>query len=315
MPPQAVNELTDDEIATYERDGYLIRRSVIDEATLAGLRQVFSDAVDRLADSWLEAGVITDAAKYVPFDQRWNLLRDQLPALYATAWRRILVSPEVYALWQHPALLTPACQLIGDELIADSIWNGRPRDSAGHDIQRIHWHQDAHYYKKWNRDDGKLVSAWLPLVAVDATAGCLQMGPGSHLEGLVPQVPSVNGLRTVADEHVPAAPVDAVMSPGDVLFFTDLTLHRARDNTAGRVRWSIDIRFGEATEPIKAKSGRGYICASSDRSNVESFDTWRKRYEYSLDELNEELGSEFRGVDADATAKALGTSTLDLLAY
>ncbi len=307
--------LSEEEAAAFDHDGFLIRRGVIDEPTLAGLRRVFSDAVDRLAQSWVEAGVIADPATDEPFDQRWNVLRAQLPALYATAWRRILVSPEVYALWQHPALLEPARQLIGDELIAHSIWNGRPRDSGGHDTQRIHWHQDAHYYKQWNPTDGKLMSAWLPLVPVDETAGCLQMGPGSHRQGLIPQVPSVNGLRTVADEHVPVAPLDAVMNPGDVLFFTDLTLHRALDNNAGRVRWSIDVRFGEATEPVVRKSGRGYICASAEESLVESFETWRQRYDYTLDELNEELGSDFRGVDVDATAKAMGTSKLDLLSY
>jgi len=307
--------VTSDEIATYERDGFLIRRGVIDKETLAGLQRVFEDAADRLADSWIEAGVITDAAKDYPFDQRWNVLRAQLPALYATAWRRILVSPEVYALWQHPELLETAHALVGRDLIAHSIWNGRPRDSGGHDTQRIHWHQDAHYYKQWDKADGNLMSCWLPLVPVDADSGCLEMGPGSHKQGLVPQVPSVNGLRTVADEHVPVQPFTAAMEPGDVLFFTDLTLHHALDNTAGRVRWSIDIRFGEATEPVIRKSGRGYIVSHTDASRVESFETWAKRYKYTLDELNEELGSDFRGVDAEATAKAMGTSKLDLESY
>ena len=307
--------MTDNEVATFERDGFLIQRGVIDQETLAGVRRVFEDAVDRLADSWIEAGAITDPAADEPFDQRWNVLRAQLPALYATAWRRILVSPEVYALWQHPVLLGAARRLIGDELIAHSIWNGRPRDSGGHDTQRIHWHQDAHYYKQWDPADGKLLSAWLPLVPVDATSGCLQLGPGSHTGGLVAQVPSVNGLRTVADDDVPANAVDAVMEPGDVLFFTDLTLHRALDNNAGRVRWSIDIRFGQATEPVVRKSRRGYICSSPDPSKVETYDQWRAKYEYTLDELNEELGSEFRGSDAATAAKALGTSTLDIESY
>ncbi len=307
--------LTGEEVATFERDGFLIRRGVIDKETLEGLQRVFADAVDRLADSWVEAGVITDAAKGYPFDQRWNVLRAQLPALYATAWRRILVSPEVYALWQHPALLDAARTLIGPDLIAHSIWNGRPRDSAGHDTQRIHWHQDAHYYKQWDPTDGKLISAWVPLVRVDGDSGCLEMGPGSHRQGLIPQVPSVNGLRTVADEHVPANPFTAAMEPGDVLFFSDLTLHHALDNNAGRVRWSIDIRFGEATEPVIRKSSRGYIVSHTDASRVESYETWANRYKYTLRELGEELGADYGDGDAAAIAKTIGTSALDLESY
>ena len=307
--------VTDEEVAAFDRDGFLIRRGVIDNDTLAGLRRVFADAVDRLADSWVEAGVIDNPARDESFDQRWNVLRAQLPAMYATAWRRILVSPEVYALWQHPVLVETARALIGEELIAHSVWNGRPRDSGGLDTQRIHWHQDAHYYKQWDASDGKLVSAWLPLVPVDEAAGCLQMGPGSHKQGLVPQVPSVNGLRTVADEHVPAQPFTASMEPGDVLFFTDLTLHRALDNTAGRVRWSIDIRYGEATEPVVRKSGRGYICHSADPSKVESYEQWRAKYQYSLKELGEELGADYGDGDAKTIANAIGTSALDLESY
>lgn len=301
--------LTAEEVAAYERDGFLIRRGVIDKETLAGVQRVFEDAVDRLADSWVDAGAIQDPAKDEPFDQRWNVLRDQLPAMYATAWRRILVSPEVYGLWQHPELLGAAQQLIGPELIAHAIWNGRPRDSAGHDTQRIHWHQDAHYYKQWDSDDGKLMSAWLPLVPVDETAGCLQMAPASHKQGLVPQIPSVNGLRTVSDEYLPANILTAEMEPGDVLYFTDLTLHRALDNNAGRVRWSIDIRFGEATEPVVRKSGRGY------RIGVESFEDWKAKYQYSLIELGEELGADYGSGDAAEIAKAIGTSALDLESY
>lgn len=301
--------LTGEEVAAYERDGFLIRRGVIDKETLDGLQRVFEDAVDRLADSWIDAGVIADAAKDAPFDQRWNLLRSQLPAMYATAWRRILVSPEVYALWQHPALLETAHALVGDDLIAHAVWNGRPRDSHGLDTQRIHWHQDAHYYKQWDQADGKLMSAWLPLVPVDATVGCLEMAPGSHQQGLVPQVPSVNGLRTVPDEFIPADPLIAEMEPGDVLFFTDLTLHHALDNTGGRVRWSIDIRYGEATEPVVRKSGRGYLIGR------ESFEDWKAKYQYSLVELGEELGADYGSGNAEEIAKAIGTSALDLESY
>jgi ectoine hydroxylase-related dioxygenase (phytanoyl-CoA dioxygenase family) len=310
-----VGELTEAEVAAYERDGFLIRRGVIDPETLAGLQRVFEDAVDRLADSWIEAGVITDVAKEHGFEHRWDVLRAQLPALYATAWRRILVSPEVYALWQHPELLATAHELVGPDLIAHAIWNGRPRDSGGHDTQRIHWHQDAHYYKQWDATDGKLMSAWLPLVPVDATAGCLELAPGSHRQGLVPQIPSVNGLRTVPDEYIPASPFIAEMEPGDVLFFTDLTLHRALDNHAGRVRWSIDIRFGEATDPVVAKSGRGYIVSHRDAARLESFEEWRAKYQYSLVELGEELGADYGDGDAATIAKTIGTSALDLESY
>jgi len=268
-----------------------------------------------LAAAWLADGLLQDAAVDADFDHRWARLRQQMPAKYPTAWRRILASPEVYGLWQEPALIDAAADLLGDELIAHSIWNGRPRDSGSQDTQRIDWHQDAHYYKAWDAADGGLLSTWIPLVPVDAETGCLQVSPGSHRLGLLPQVAGANGLRTIPDGSLDAAPVTLDMEPGDVLHFGDLTVHRALDNTSDRVRWSIDIRHGQNTKAIASKSGRGYVCRSADPTNVESYDTWRARYDYDLADLAEELGTKSGDLDADTAAAILGTSRLELEAY
>jgi phytanoyl-CoA hydroxylase len=307
--------LTASERGDFERDGYLIRRGVLTTETLNGIRTVFAAAVERLASAWRADGLIQDAAEAADFDHRWALLREQLPARYPTAWRRILASPEVYALWQNPVLVDVAAELLGDELMAHSVWNGRPRDAANPETQRIDWHQDAHYYKAWDPGDGGLLSTWMPLVPVDAETGCLQVSPGSHKLGLLPQVRGANGLRTVPDDHIPIRPVTLVMEPGDVLYFTDLTLHRALDNTSDRVRWSIDIRFGEHTPAIASKSGRGYVCRSVDPNRVEDYGTWIARYSYDLAGLAEELGADYGDIDEDEAAAALGTSRAELEAY
>lgn len=307
--------LTAGERDAYERDGFLVRRGVLPDAVLDGVRLVFEGAVERLARSWVEAGLIGDDAGNADFDHRWARLRAQLPASFPTAWRRILASPQVYELWKEPVLADVAASLFGEELLAHSIWNGRPRDASQHDTQRIDWHQDAHYYKAWDPADGGLLSVWMPLVPVDADTGCLQIAPGSHRLGVLPQIRGANNLRTVPDEHVPDDPVTLEMEPGDVLYFSDLTLHRALDNVSDRVRWSIDIRFGEHTPAIASKSGRGYVCRSADPSRVESYETWIARYDYTLAELGEELGANYGDVDADAAAALLGTSRVELEAY
>jgi hypothetical protein len=307
--------VTADERQAYERDGYLIRRGVLSGTVLEGVRSVFAAAVDRLATAFVEDGLIQDAAEGVDFDHRWARIREQLPAKYPTAWRRILASPEVYALWQEPVLVELAADLFGDELLAHSIWNGRPRDPGGQDVQRIDWHQDAHYYKAWDAADGGLMSVWIPLVPVDASNGCLQVMPRSQTLGLLPQIRGANGLRTVPDDCLQGEPVTLEMEPGDVFYFSDLTLHRALDNSSDRVRWSIDIRFGENTQAIASKSFRGYVCRSADPTRVEDFATWIARYDYDLASLAEELGTNHSGLDDDTVAAVLGTSKLELEAY
>lgn len=309
------SQISADERARFERDGFVVFPGIVPAETLASVRAVFEATVERLARQWFDEGFVTDTADDEPFETRWSALRRQLPPRFPTSWRKVLVSPAVYALWQEPSILGRIRDLVGDEVFAHGVWNGRPREAGNAEVQRVGWHQDAHYYKAWNASDGKLVTVWIPLVAVDAQSGCLQFAPGSHRNGFVPPVRSSNGLLTVDDAALgDVEPFTATMKPGDAVFFTDLTIHRALDNVSDHVRWSIDIRFGEASPGIMSKTPRGYLCHSADPGNVESFDTWAQRYEYGLAELGEELdhANVSPDLDAETVAKLLHTSRSEL---
>jgi hypothetical protein len=310
-----MHALNPDELQGYQADGYLVRRGVIPEATLAGVRSVFEELVDRLAHRWLGEGFVTSTYDDLPFEKRFAALRTELPARFPTSWRKGLVSPEVFQLWQLPELLGPIRSLVGDEVYAHGVWNGRPRE-PGVMLQKILWHQDAHYYKRWDAADGPLVSVWLPLVPVDEHNGCLQMLPGSHRQGYIERHTGFNGLFTVDDAVIAAhTPVSLAMQPGDALFFSDTTVHQSLDNQSDGVRWSIDIRFGAATEGIMSKTPRGYRCFSAtDPTSVESYDTWVSRYNYDEVGLEAELETDsgLRNADLTAIAEALKTSRSEL---
>jgi ectoine hydroxylase-related dioxygenase (phytanoyl-CoA dioxygenase family) len=305
--------LSAEQLADYDRDGYLVLRGVLPPTVLDQLRAVFTATVDRLAAQWKAEGLIEDAHQELPFETRFAALRTQNPARFATSWRKTLIDPAVYQLWQLPELVGPVRSLLGDELYAHGVWNGRPREP--HDpIQKVLWHQDAHYYKNWDPTDGGLVSVWMPLVPVDAESGCLEMAAGSHRSGWIERHRGFNRLFTVADEALEGTDQRAIsMQPGDVLMFSDTTLHQALHNTSDRVRWSIDIRFGQATPEIISKTPRGYYCFSaSDPGRVESYDTWVDRYDYSKVGLDAEIEDLDTTVDLDDAAKAMGISRSEL---
>ena len=308
--PSERHLLSDDEREQFLRDGYLVRRGVLDDARLEPLRQVFSRTVDQLARRWQDEGFVSDLHEDLPFDRRFAAIRAQLPAKFPTSWRRVLVSPEVYALWQQPELLGIARSVVGDEVYAHGVWNGRPREPHNH-VQKVLWHQDAHYYKAWDPTDGRLLTMWMPLVPVDAESGCLEVAPRSHTRGWIERTHGYNGLFTVPD-HVLAdfQGVAVNMDPGDVLIFSDTTLHQSLDNTSDRVRWSIDIRFAEATGEVISKTPRGYWCFSaSDPARVESYEEWASRYDYDRVGLDAELeNAKFEGIDLDRLARKLQIS-------
>jgi hypothetical protein len=300
-------------MSDFDRDGYVVIRDVVPQAALEGARASCATAVEHFAQTWLAEGLITDTCADAPFETRYAKLREQHPAQFPDTWRRILASRPIYDLWRLPEILGPVRELIGDEVVAHGVWNGRPRE-PNREVQRIPWHQDAHYYPMWSADDGRLVTCWIPLVPVDARSGCLQVVPGSHAGGYLEPVRS-NGQLTVADSDVVGEPFTAEMAPGDILLFDALTLHRSVDNVSDYVRWSLDIRFGQATPAIQTKRLQGYTCYSaSDPSAVEPFETWIASYSRRRG-FRAWIASYSRRRGFRAAARILGVSPSELQAW
>lgn len=293
--------LTVDQRRQYDEEGFVVLKGVLPDSNRLAVQAVFEKVVDDLAAEWRDAGFLTDTGDALPFEKRFARLREQVPPRIASSWRSILVSRPVYDLWQLPQLLGPIRSIVGDEVYAHGVWNGRPRE-PGTAIQKVYWHQDAHYYKQWDAADGPLVSVWMPLVPARAENGCLQYLRGSNQGGYVPaKRDAPNGLFNVDDEVIARyEAVTAECDPGDAILFSDLTIHQALENVSDIVRWSIDIRFGPAVAPIISKTPRGYYCFSAaDPSRVESYDTWASRYDYSKVGLSAEID----GIDDSAFDK------------
>jgi phytanoyl-CoA hydroxylase len=297
--------LSEDQMRVFEDQGFLVLRGQLPDEVLSALDQAFTVAIDRFAQVWHAAGLVDDLAPDLPFDPRLRTLHAQFDESVPSAWRKILVTREVYGLWRRPEILGPVRSLVGDEVYAHGIWNGRPRLPDEHTAQVL-WHQDAHYYRGWDATDGRLVSVWMPLVPVDRQSSCLEFAAGSHRLGRVDRHRAPNGLFTVSDQVLEGRPVvPAEMAPGDIVLFTDTTLHQSTRNVSGRIRWSLDIRFAEATPQLLAKDARGYRCHSAtDPGQVESFEVWAERYDYEPEVLVDELEN-FAGLDPQRMRRSL----------
>jgi ectoine hydroxylase-related dioxygenase (phytanoyl-CoA dioxygenase family) len=296
----------------FERKGFLILKGVLLESTLSAVRGAFADVVEQLAVRWKQEGLISDTCENLTFEARYGALRAQVPAKFITSWRRTLVSRPIYELWRRPELLTPIRSLVGDEVFAHGTWNGRPREPKAA-IQKINWHQDAYYFKDWRLEDGRIITVWIPLVPVDAQSGCLQFMTGSNQAGFIPPAKTMDNLFGVPDEVLAAyQPFTAVMQPGDVVLFNDLTLHQALANQSDYVRWSIDIRFAPANAAIMSKSDRGYICFSAkEPERVDSFEAWAAKYG-DAQTLWYASGEMTGDIDADAARLGVSKSELEV---
>jgi hypothetical protein len=152
-----------------------------------------------------------------------------------------LVLPELDALRRDPAITAALTAVLGAPAVhgrgdvVRAVFPGSAEATPAH--------QDAAYVR-----DPDVWTAWIPLGDCPRVLGVLAVAPGTHRGGLLPHNARARG--SALPEGVPLPPGArwhaADLSTGDVLLVNSLTLHRALPNTSGRVRLSVDFRYGAA---------------------------------------------------------------------
>lgn len=116
------------------------------------------------------------------------------------------------------------------------------------------WHQDyGYWYKNQFLFPDQLVSVMIALTEATKNNGCLQVIKGSHKLGRVNH--GFSGEQVGADmvmvdhalktmEHVYVE-----LEPGDAVFFHSNILHRSEANTSDRPRWSIISCYNSLSNP------------------------------------------------------------------
>lgn len=205
--------IDDDLVATYERDGYVVVRAVLDRALVAHA----SDHVD-----WL----LAHHPDRLGEDLGHDLVADDPFWLQLVADDRLL---DLAARFVGPDLA-----LFASHYICKPAHSGRP----------VLWHQDAGY---WPLEPMTAVTLWFAVDASTPANGCLRVVPGSHREGMHglrhrDDVASVFGNESDVDVDEDAA-VDLVLGPGDVEIHHPGLLHSSGPNDSPHRRCGLTIRY------------------------------------------------------------------------
>jgi len=237
--------ISDNDIAAFQRDGYLIRRQLISPDQVAELIATIDHALSpALAPVEFEADVHypgAPASREAPGGQTPRRL------LHAFGRDRLFQS-----IAQHPTVVASLCALMAERKIRLSqnhhncVMTKHPGYSSV-----TSWHQDIRY---WRFDRPELVSTWLALGPENEENGGLLIIPGSHNERFeLGQFDASLFLRTdiPANQELleRARPVE--LEAGDMLFFHSRTLHAAGQNTSKIVKRSLVFTYrGEENHPI-----------------------------------------------------------------
>lgn len=222
-----------DELLAFQKDGYLIRRGLIDDVTTTELVALIDRSLKpALAPVEFEADVHYPGAPTSRVAPGGNTPRRLLHA-YSR-------DEQFQAIAKHPAVVETLSALMGttELLLSQNHHNCVMTKHPGYSSVTS-WHQDVRY---WRFDRPELVSVWLALGPENVDNGCLLVMPGSHLWELDPgRFDASLFLRTdlAENEELLASALPAELERGDVLFFHSRTLHAAGQNQSDTVKRTL----------------------------------------------------------------------------
>jgi ectoine hydroxylase-related dioxygenase (phytanoyl-CoA dioxygenase family) len=217
-----------------EAHGYALLRGVLPADSVEGLLQEILRIVGE--DGWLlpdQTGRLANtSAACGESDSRFKSVYEQIFGLKA-----------FHALAHHPALRRVMNLLVGPRLLI------HPKP-----IARVIFPNcerfviDAHQDHQSVAGDAGCFTAWMPLHDCPPELGPLQILENSHRFGLQ-EIDPETGI--IARETAQGTDwVGGSINAGDVLLFSDLTVHAASRNTSNQLRISMDCRFQDYARAV-----------------------------------------------------------------
>lgn len=237
MKPTTERTLSDEQIAQYERDGFLVVRNMLPIEEAAALREHFMAMHARGVPGYYEPPAEEEAGG--------DILK---------RYPRIMHPHRVDDLSKNymlDARLENVLRDLFDEepLAAQSMLYFKPPGARGQAL-----HQDDFYLRT---APGDCMAAWVPLDDADEENGGLFVVPGSHkTEIQCPHVADLTRSFTTEEVDVPAGmePVPVELQAGDVLFFNGSVIHGSYPNTSSqRFRCAFICHYvGHSTTEMSA---------------------------------------------------------------
>jgi ectoine hydroxylase-related dioxygenase (phytanoyl-CoA dioxygenase family) len=210
-----MKRLTQEQVARFERDGFLFPIDVLGREEVEELRAT----LEALAAA--EGGELSRAT-------------NQKPHLLLT-WLASLI--------RDPRILDPVEDILGPNLLcwASGFFWKPARDPAF-----ISWHQDSTY---WGLSHPDIVTAWVAFTPSTPESGCMRVVPGTHHREQVPHrdtFAAENMLsrgQEIAVEVDEREAVDVVLQPGQMSLHHVRLFHGSEPNRADHPRIGYAIRY------------------------------------------------------------------------
>jgi hypothetical protein len=218
--------LTREQVAAFNREGYLMPLRMFDAAEAAEIRAYFDDLLARTLATGGNSYSISTAH---------------------------LQHRRVYDLLAHPRIVACVRDLLGEDVIG---WGSHFFCKMPGDGKRVSWHQDASY---WPLTPSKAVTAWLAIDDATVENACMRYIPRTHLLGHLTYTLSEDDDSNVLNQTVEGAeslgePVNVALRAGEISLHSDLLLHGSEANRSSRRRCGLTLRYC----PADVRAGLGW---------------------------------------------------------
>jgi len=229
QPPATVQDwqqyqLTDDQIQSFQRDGFLAGVQILNDDQVEALRAELTGLMDPSQPSH---------QLFHEYHSNESSNPDTILFHALGAWR---TGPAFHDVLWSPAFLVAASQLLDG---AVRFWHDQLFCKPAHHGGVVAWHQD---YSYWTRTQPmQHLTCWIALDDSTIDNGCLYYVPGSHNWQLLPitgLAGDMNEIRTVLNEEQRQAflPVPVEIKRGQCSFHHPLTVHGSYENRSDRPR-------------------------------------------------------------------------------
>ena len=226
--------LTAQQIASFNRDGYLKPFRIFNADEMADLRGYFDKLLAQYVAEGKDSYSISSA--HLRHGRVWDVLT-------------------------NPRIVQIVSDLIGPSVVA---WGSHFFCKMPGDGKSVSWHQDASY---WPLTPSKAVTVWLAIDDADPENANMRFIPGTQVLGHLTYKLAETDPSNVLNQTVPEVekygdPVNVQLKAGEASIHSDLLLHGSEANQSSRRRCGLTLRY--TTGDVKAYMGwqdKGVIVA------------------------------------------------------
>ncbi len=250
--------LSPDERASLARDGFVVREGVFSQGECAAIAADCEALVQALTAR--KAGAKQTVGSYM-FEMRRDVStvvkwEPDAPDLVMGVEFFSHISPALNDWGLDARLVDPCRALVGEDeiiLFTEKLNLKRARQGGP-----IILHQDYPYWEQVTPVAARIATAMVFLDGASRENGCLEVAPGSHLEGVHKQKPvdDFGAMEMDRDAFDEGRLTPLEVGPGTVVFFGPFLVHRSLPNRSGADRRALLYSYQPAGNPHSREMAR-----------------------------------------------------------